>query len=67
MEESKVHIHPRRLARKMAKADLDKHGATGYNKPHILPNGKIAPSTFAQHWKKFAIEAANQGGKKGRK
>ena len=67
MEENKVRIFPRRLARMMAKAQLDRRGATGYNKPHILPNGKIAPSTFAQHWKHFAIEASQIKNPKGAK
>ena len=67
MAEHKIKsIHPRRLARKMAKADLDRHGVTGYNKPHILPNGNIGPSTFAQHWKKHAVEASKPR-KKGKK
>jgi len=65
MEENKVRIFPRRLARKMAKAQLDRRGATGYNKPHIIA-GKVAPSTFAQHWKHFAVEAS-QFRKKGSK
>lgn len=68
MEESKIrHIHPRRLARKMAKAQLDRRGATGYNKPSRLMNGKVGPSTFAQHWKAFAVEASKFTKSKGAK
>ena len=67
MEESKIKsIHPRRLARKMAKAQLDRRGATGYNKPTKLMNGKTGPSIFAQHWKAFAVEASHIR-KKGKK
>ena len=58
MEEKILSIHPRRLARKMAKAQLDRRGATGYNKPTTLLNGKVGPSVFAQHWKAFAVEAS---------
>ena len=57
MEEKILSIHPRRLARKMAKAQLDRRGVTGYNKPTTLLNGNVGPSVFAQHWKAFAIEA----------
>ena len=67
MQENKVRIFPRRLARKMAKAQLDRRGATGYNKPSlIMGRGKVGPSTFSQHWKHFAIEAS-QIRKKGSK
>lgn len=69
MEEKILSIHPRRLARKMARAQLDRRGATGYNKPRTLINGKVAPSVFAQHWKPFAVEASKftLGKKKGAK
>ena len=54
MEEKILSIHPRRLARKMAKAQLDRRGATGYNK-----HGKKAGgSTFSRTWRDFAIEAS---------
>jgi len=58
MEEKILSIHPSRLARKMAKAQLDRRGATGYNKPTTLLNGKVGPSVIAQHWKAFAVEAS---------
>lgn len=61
MEEKILSIHPRRLARKMAKAQLDRRGATGYNKKGVLSNGKIdlsAGSAFARGWKAFAVEAS---------
>lgn len=54
MEEKILSIHPRRLARKMAKAQLDRRGATGYNK-----HGKRAGgSTFSRTWRDFAVEAS---------
>ena len=65
MEEKR--IFPCRLARQMAKHQLDRRGATGYNKPSRLMNGKVGPSTFAQHWKHFAIEAMQPRNKKGAK
>ena len=72
MKEKIISIHPRRLARKMAKAQLDRRGATGYNKKGVLPNGKIdlsAGSAFARGWKTFAVEASKftLGKKKGAK
>ena len=67
MEEKILSIHPRRLARKMAKAQLDRRGATGYSKPSMVMNkGRVGPSHFSQHWKHFAIEAS-QFRKKGSK
>jgi hypothetical protein len=65
MEETK--ITPRRLARQMAKHQLDGNHVTGYNKPTTLMNGKVGPSTFAQNWKKLAIEAMKPRNKKGAK
>ena len=61
MEEKILSIHPRRLARKMAKAQLDRRGATGYNKRGVLSNGKIdlsAGSAFSRGWRTFAVEAS---------
>ena len=53
MEEKILSIHPRRLARMMAKAQLDRRGATGYN------DGKRAGgSTFSRTWRDFAVEAS---------
>ena len=67
MEENKVRIFPRRLARMMAKAQFDRRGATGYKKPSMVMNkGRVGPSYFSQHWKHFAIEAS-QFRKKGSK
>ena len=69
MEESKIKsIHPRRLARKMAKAQLDRRGATGYNKPSKIMNSSISgPSFFSKHWKAFAVEASQIKKSKGAK
>lgn len=70
MNEKKISLHPRRLARKMAKAQLDRRGATGYNKKNRGLYGKTghsAPSTFAKNWKHFAIEAMKPRNKKGAK
>lgn len=69
-QEKKISLHPRRLARKMAKAQLDRRGATGYNKRGVLSNGKIdlsAGSAFSRGWKAFAVEASKftLGKKKG--
>lgn len=64
MEEKILSIHPRRLARKMAKAQLDRRGATDYN------DGKRAGgSIFSRTWRDFAVEASKftLGKKKGAK
>ena len=54
----KKSIHPRRLARSMAKASLDEKKITGYNREQIGPNGKKQPSLFARNWRKLAEEAS---------
>ena len=58
-----THLHPRRLARKVAKAQYDKAGATGYNKPRIL-NGMLIPSRFSQDWRNVAAMTLQRGGSK---
>lgn len=58
--EEKIKLFPRRLARKMAKAQLDRISATGYNKKR----GK-AGSVFSNTWRRFAVEASEyRGGKR---
>lgn len=54
----KVTIHPRKLARSMAKAQLDKSKVTGYNKENIGPDGRKMPSVFARNWRDLAQQAA---------
>ena len=59
---AQIHLHPRKLARKMAKAQLDRRGATGYCKPGISPTGKPdsnSGSAFSRSWREFAVEASN--------
>jgi len=56
--EKKIRVTPRRLARQMAKAQLDRRGVTGYNKERIGLDGKKMPSIFARNWRKLAQEAA---------
>lgn len=52
----------------MAKAQLDRRGATGYKKPSMVMNkGRVGPSHFSQHWKHFAIEASQIKNPKGAK
>lgn len=51
-------IHPRKLARSMAKAQLDKAKVTGYNKERIGPNGRKMPSMFSINWKDLSLQAA---------
>ena len=52
-----IKIHPRRLARQVAKHQLDRSHITGYNK------GKI--SIFSRSWKNIVIEAIKPRNKKG--
>lgn len=59
--EKQIKLHPRRLARMMAKAQLDRRGAVGYNKH------KKSASTFANTWRQFAVEAMQSHKKKGAK
>ncbi len=54
----KKSIHPRKLARQMAKAQLDKAKVTGYNKERIGMDGKKMPSAFARNWRDLAQQAA---------
>lgn len=56
--EKAVSIHPRKLARQMAKSQLDKAKITGYNKERIGPNGNKMPSAFARNWRDLAQQAA---------
>ena len=70
MEEKILSIHLRRLARKMAKAQLDRRGTTGYNKHGVSTTGKPIRrgiSTFSRTWRDFAVEASKftRGKKKG--
>lgn len=51
-------IHPRKLARQMAKSQLDKSKITGYNKEPIGPNGRKMRSLFARNWRDLAQQAA---------
>ena len=67
-EEKKIRLHPRRLARRMAKAELDRRGATGYNKPTVVMGaGRTGPSKFSVIWRKFALEASKTNNSKGAK
>lgn len=47
-------LHPRKLARQMARNLLTRAGATGFNKTGV----------FRTHWRGFAREAAEKGAKK---
>ena len=57
MNETK--ITPRRLARQVAKAQLDRSRITGYNK------NNAGGSTFSQKWKEIVITAMKPRNKKG--
>lgn len=62
MEETKkVKITPRRLARQVAKHQLDRSHITGYNK------NSAGGSTFSKKWKEIVITAMKPRNKKGAK
>lgn len=56
--EKKVTLHPRKLARSMAKAKLDQTKVTGYNRERTGPDGRKMPSVFARNWRDLAKQAA---------
>lgn len=57
-------MHPRRLARQVARAQLDKAGATGYNKKRVDCNlNAIIPSYFQRYWRDIARGMAEKGAK----
>lgn len=58
MEKVTVTIHPRKLARSMARAQLDKAKVTGYNKQRLDMYGRKTPSMFSVNWQKLAQQAA---------
>lgn len=58
MKEMKIHIHPKRLARSVARARLEAAGVTGYNKQNGVDlYGRKIPSAFSRNWKKIVAEA----------
>lgn len=57
--ETNTRVWPRKLARQMARAQLDKKGVTGYNKEPVIM-GARARSHFARHWKELAVEARDE-------
>ena len=68
MEETKkVKITPRRLARQVAKHQLDRSHITGYNKERTGITGSKMPSTFSSKWKEIVITAMKPRNKKGAK
>ena len=56
--EKKVTLHPRKLARSMAKAKLEQSGVTGYNRESTGPDGRKMPSVFARNWRDLSRQAA---------
>ena len=65
MEEKILSIHPRRLARQVAKHQLYRSHITGYNKERTGIGGNKMPSTFASKWKEIVITAMKPRNKKG--
>ena len=58
---------PRKLARAMARKQLEANKVTGYNKERIGANGRKQPSLFARQWRELAKQAAAPRGKARRK
>ncbi len=71
--EKKVTFHPRKMARSMAKAQLEQSGVTGYNRERTGPDGRKMPSVFARNWRDLAkmtalnFKTKKHGKKRGRK
>lgn len=57
MNEKKTKIHPRKLARQIARASLDREGVTGYNKEGFDLKGRRTPSLFARKWRELCINS----------
>ena len=55
-EKTKITFKPRKLARRVAKAQLDRKRASGYNKEPVIM-GRRGRSRFAREWKGLALEA----------
>ena len=53
-EKKKITLHPRRLARKLAKRQMDQAGATGYNKVPPAVGREKPKSPFSRNWRKIA-------------
>ena len=62
---NELKIPPRRLARQVAKHQLDRSHITGYNKERTGIGGNKMPSTFASKWKEIVITAMKPRNKKG--
>ena len=60
MEEVKVKLFPRRLARSAARAELDRAGVTGYNKERTGLGGAKLPSMFSVRWRELAVQAVSR-------
>lgn len=54
-------MHPRKLARSMARSQLEKDGATGVNKQRYV-NGVKTPSYFSRVWRNYATKATVKKG-----
>ena len=55
MNDKKITLHPRKLARQIARASLDREGVTGYNKEGFDLQGRRTPSLFARNWRSLAV------------
>lgn len=56
-------MHPRKLARSMARSQLEKDGATNVNKQRYV-NGVKTPSYFSRVWRQCASQAINKKGER---
>lgn len=70
MEQKKqITLHPRRLARELAKRQLDMAGATGYSKVPPAAGREKPKSPFSRNWREIAADAIlhPKAGKKNKK
>jgi len=66
MNEKDIRVHPRHLARSVAKAQLKAARVTGFCRPQDI-KGKKFPSIFSSIWRSTAAKAAAVRPKKNKK
>lgn len=64
MNRPKISVHPRSLARSMARAEFERQGVTGYNDKIPTAPGEKPVSRFSLSWRKMAAEAASAAPRK---
>ena len=58
MKAKHLSVHPRSLARSMARAEFERQGVTGYNEKLPTAHDERTVSRFSLGWKQMAAKAA---------